>query len=289
MKVLFKHYEDSDYLKVIDFLIDINKDGNDYINWNWARFEWMMDHPEFNNCLKSHIGLWIDQDKVVGLAIYDMYLGEGFCGWKDEYNYLADEVLNYAYFNLKDENGLAIAINDNLPKLINEVTTLGFKQTSQKEIILKKSLEETLEYALHEDISICEIGQDEDNYALSWLFWQGFDHGNDIDEFNKEYIEVIPNRPHFNKSLSLVAKDKDNQMVGICCLWYLEHTDYAYLEPLCIIPSFRGKGIGKALVNEACKRVKQMGAKEVYVISDLDFYKHLGFKNDQSFTFYLKK
>lgn len=29
---------------------------------------------------KDAIGLWVDGEKVVGAAIYDMYFGKGFCG-----------------------------------------------------------------------------------------------------------------------------------------------------------------------------------------------------------------
>ena len=44
----FKKYTDNDYETVCDFLIELNACDTSHINWNWARFEWMYEHPEFN-------------------------------------------------------------------------------------------------------------------------------------------------------------------------------------------------------------------------------------------------
>ena len=48
MKVRFKNYTKYDYEAVCDFLIELNRENQDHINWNWGRFEWMMEHPEFD-------------------------------------------------------------------------------------------------------------------------------------------------------------------------------------------------------------------------------------------------
>ena len=47
----FKHFTDDDYEAVCDFLIELNAHDTSHINWNWARFEWMYEHPEFNKDL----------------------------------------------------------------------------------------------------------------------------------------------------------------------------------------------------------------------------------------------
>jgi hypothetical protein len=65
----FKHYSNEDYEAVCDFLMELNRENQNHINWNWARFEWMMEHPEFDKSLMDSIGLWMDSEKVVGTAI----------------------------------------------------------------------------------------------------------------------------------------------------------------------------------------------------------------------------
>ena len=42
------------------------------------------------------------------------------------------------------------------------------------------------------------------------------------------------------------------------------------------------------VVTEALRRAREKGAQRAYVISDMDFYKKLGFEKDRIFTFYRK-
>ena len=99
---MFKNYQKEDYLDLCNFLIEININQK-HINWNWARFEWMYEHPMFDKSLLSLIYLWIDNDKVVGTAIYDMFLGEASILVLPDYYHLYSEILDYAFKNLKDE------------------------------------------------------------------------------------------------------------------------------------------------------------------------------------------
>ena len=71
----FRAYRQEDYEAVCRFLIELNQKDNNHINWNWARFEWMAEHPEFDKSLSSFIGLWTDEGKIVGAAIYGSEAG----------------------------------------------------------------------------------------------------------------------------------------------------------------------------------------------------------------------
>lgn len=286
--VVFRPYKKEYYDMVIDFLIRLNEENPQHINWNWARFEWMIGHPNFNPELESSIGLWLDGGKIIGMAIYDMYFGEAFCGVLKDYQYLYPEILKYAYDNLKDENGLAISICDDNQFEIDEVLKQSFTPIEQDETILKLEIEDKREVELPEGVHIEELNLNEPELEMAWLFWRGFDHGEDRVEFNQS--EQTPNRPrpNFNLHLSLVAVNEKGEYVGYCGMWYDKRTDYAYLEPLCVVPSYRKMGIAKALVNENLNRVKDLGAKSSIVISDQEFYKRMGFKKALHFTFYKK-
>ena len=80
MKPQFKNYNSKDYEAVCDFLIELNRKSRNHINWNWGRFEWMMEHPEFDKSLMNSIGIWIDDDRVGRALIYDMYFVETIVG-----------------------------------------------------------------------------------------------------------------------------------------------------------------------------------------------------------------
>ena len=84
----FRSFRPEDYQAVCDFLIACNQTDRTHINWNWSRFEWMYEHPEFDQSALNAIGLWLDGKRIVGAAIYDMYFGEAFCGVLPEYEAL---------------------------------------------------------------------------------------------------------------------------------------------------------------------------------------------------------
>jgi predicted N-acetyltransferase YhbS len=50
------------------------------------------------------------------------------------------------------------------------------------------------------------------------------------------------------------------------------------LEPVGTIPEFRRKGLAFWLIDEGERRVSKLGARKLYVGSDQDFYRAIGFK-----------
>lgn len=284
----FRRYN-GDYDALCDFLIELNQKSRNHINWNWARFEWMYAHPEFDRNLLSSIGLWDDGEKIVGAAIYDMYFGEAFCGVLPEYDNLYPEVLEYAYHELKDDSGLGISICDEDHAKIKVAENCGFVLSRQSEQIMKFDLFKNFSAALPAGFFFQDLDPEIDPYGFQWLLWQGFDHGENKEEFEKSEKIVPQIRRHFNRHLSIAAVNAAGENVSYCCLWFNEKTDYAYVEPVCTVPAYRGKGLSRAVVYEALNRAAILGAKKAIVISDMFFYEKLGFKKDVHFSFWWKK
>lgn len=292
MKPVFKQYTEYDYEAVVNFLIELNRVNQHHINWNWGRFEWMMGHPEFDKSLMSSIGLWVGGEKVVGAAIYDMYFGEAFVGVLPEYSALYPEILDYAYRELKDDNGLGIAICDDCTDEMSVVKSAGFEVAEQTETVMRLDLDKKLSAGLPDGLQFTELDPVKEPIAFQWLLWQGFDHGIDKAEFERDddfFPEIPEFRKHFDPTLSIAAKAGDGEYVSYCCLWYSDKTDYAYVEPVCTVPSYRGKGVAKAVIYEALNRARSLGAKRAYVLSDMPFYEKLGFRKDKHFTFFWKR
>ena len=285
----FKPFAKEDYNAVCDFLIELNRDNNYHINWNWARFEWMYEHPEFDKSAINAIGLWIDDGRVVGAAIYDMYFGEGFCAALPGYEELYPAILDYAYNTLKDDAGFGIAICDDNAAEIAAAENAGFIRADQTETMMRMALNEDLLAPLPDGYRFVTLDPAKDAYAFQWMLWQGFDHGVDRDEFEREDPIVPQIRQHFDPRLSIAVQTPSGENTAYCCLWYSNKTDYAYVEPVCVIPGERGKGLAKAIVFEALSRARGLGAKKAFVLSDMAFYEKLGFEKDLHFTFYWKK
>ena len=287
--VLFRRYREEDYDAVLDFLIALNREERAHINWNWARFEWMIGHPLTDCSLLDKMGLWLDGGTVVGAALYDMYPGEAFCGVLPGYEKLYPEILAYAWRALRDENGLGVAICDGSVRETETALAQGFTLAEQSETVLVKDLADELPVKFPAGYSIAEPDPATDIEAMQWLFWQGFDHGSDREEFEREGKALSRPRPHFDPRLGLAAKDAHGELVSYCGLWYHKGTDYAYVEPVCTVPRHRGKGLAGALLCEAMNRARALGAKKAYVISDQKFYRDLGFTDAYRYTFYWKK
>lgn len=288
----FVKYKNEDYNAVCDFLIELNRTNKLHINWNWARFEWMAEHPEFDKSLIGSIGLWRDRERIVGAAIYDMYFGEAFCAALDDHAELYPEILDYAYKTLADENGLAVAICDSNAYEIEAARRAGFFKTEQTETMMSIDLSGELSAELPQGLSFAQLDPVKEPVEFQWLLWQGFDHGCDREVFEKEgevIYEISKFREHFDPYLSAAAKTENGEYVSCCCLWYSGKTDYAYVEPVCTVPRYRNKGAAKAVIYKALEHAKALGAKKAYVLSDMEFYKRLGFEKEYGFTFYRKK
>ncbi len=289
----FRNYRESDYPAVCDFLIALNREDREHINWNWARFEWMMEHPEFDRANAGAFGLWCSGDRVVGAAIYDMFFGEAFCAALPEYRSLYPELLDYAWRELRDEKGLGIAICDGSAWEIREARRAGFAPAPQRETVMRRELTVGLSAPMPRGLQLAEMEHGENAEGLQWLIWRGFDHGEDRAAFREELEREkklgMKVRPHFNKALSLAALTEEGEGAAYCCLWYRPDTDYAYVEPVCTVPAWRGRGAARAVLLEGLNRARTLGAKRAYVISDQVFYEKLGFETDGCFSFYWKK
>lgn len=286
--MIFRNYTEADYQGVCDFLIELNRDSKQHINWNWARFEWMYEHPEFDKDSKETIGLWLDGGKIIGAAIYDMYFGEAFCGVLPEYEELYAQVLDYACRALKDDSGLAVAICRDSLQEAEIASGKGFQVCAQSESILEISAKQVFSARLPDGYHFVNLDPAERAYDFQWVLWQGFGHGEDRAEFEKTEKIVPQIRKHLQKQLSILVEDAFHQPAAYCCLWYDSRTEYAYVEPVCVAPAHRGKGIAKAMLYEALNRAGICGAETAYVISDMDFYKHLGFREHSRYLFYRK-
>jgi hypothetical protein len=152
----FRNYREQDYEAVCDFLVELNRKDRLHIHWNWARFEWMYEHPEFDKTAKEAFGLWWDGGRIVGASIYDMYFGEAFCGALPEYGDLYPKILDYAWRELRDENGLGIAVCDENGAEINALKAAGFVPTDQTETVMTAALNRPFDAPLPEGYSLKE-------------------------------------------------------------------------------------------------------------------------------------
>lgn len=103
-----------------------------------------------------------------------------------------------------------------------------------------------------------------------------------INEDEKTLVDLLRKRENFTQQLSIVAED-DRKIVGYLLLNPIELKTEKYLirtvwlEPLCINPLMRRKGIGTKLVTYGITIAKKLGFESIFVTGDLAFYSRFGF------------
>lgn len=292
MKYNFKKFNNSYYETVRTFLIELSRNNHTHINWNWARWEWMYHHPDFDRDAIEKIGLWFCDEVLVGVAIYDHYFGEAFFAAAAGHEKLETDILDYMVNNLSDENGLGIAVNDKDIQTAGVLTDYGFTIHEQTENILELTINEFDFKTITEDsITLKRLDIKKDLHKHHEVLWKGFDHQGDLplDEDTVTKQRIMLTAPNINSQLHIAAVNENSEFVSYCGLWYDPDTDYAYVEPVCTIPDYRGKGIAKFVLSKALKNAYSLGAKKAYVISDMEFYKRSGFKQHSHYTFYWYK
>ena len=218
-----------------------------------------------------------------------MFFGEAFVAVLSNYRHLYPELLKYAFDYLKDDRGLGISLHDDNKQEIDEAIKQGFYKEEAEEIDCEINLDKEFAISLPEGFSVETFDAEKNSQEIEWLFWQGFDHGNDKEEFLKQYKEPKGSRPHFNPYLCIFIKNKQGDLVASASTWYDTRTDYAYLEPVCAVPSYRKLGLGKTAVYTAINHARELGAKRAIVNSGQEFYQKIGFKKKNHYSFYWKK
>ncbi|MBP1466444.1 GNAT family N-acetyltransferase [Candidatus Chloroploca sp. M-50] len=126
------------------------------------------------------------------------------------------------------------------------------------------------------------LGDLDELRARSWLSWKVF-HPHEPDEKYEgwAWYTNIQRAPLYRRDLDLVAVAPNGAFAAFCTLWYDEATRTAAFEPVGTHPEHQRTGLGKALMAEGLRRVRDLGATLCTVGSYTDaagaLYASLGF------------
>jgi mycothiol synthase len=89
----------------------------------------------------------------------------------------------------------------------------------------------------------------------------------------KEYREYMQS-PHFFPSLCFIA-DEDGEFIGICLnkMNFVREADgliWGIVDDLAVVPQWRGKGLGRALIRQSMLALRELGAQKICLWVDYD-------------------
>ncbi|MFW6247116.1 MAG: GNAT family N-acetyltransferase [bacterium] len=285
MSVNFRNYTKQagiteDYHKVREFFIKLG-----YAEFTYARWDWMTTHSYLDKSAVSRIGIWEEDNKIVGVVTYDTRPGDAYCLTLPEYDYLKKEMLLYARDKLASDDKFNIIILDTDTKFQDIAADNGFIATEQKEndaiFYLDKS---STSYELPEGFTITSMKKTYDLYQYKRVLWKGFNHelnGEGDFSFTHEIEEAAKEemmRPNVDLNLKIAIVTSDGNFVSYCGMWYDTEADFAVIEPVATDPDYRRMGLGKAAVLEGIRLVGELGANKVLVGSSQQFYYSIGLR-----------
>ena len=284
MKATFRNFTTSigftdDYYKVKRFLLRINKQEVVTPNFLFGRWEWAFSLPFLDKENLDKIGLWEASDEVVALATFESSLGDVYLAYDPEYASLLDEMISHAK-SMTNSGKTRLLVASSNKELSEAAYKAGYLPTCDREEIACLDIESVdLDYLLPEGYDAVSLSEDYSLEKYHSVLWQGFDHGNNpvFDEENRlERINELSGES-VNLDLNISVRNELKEFVSYCGIWHDPGSDYALLEPCATVPEYRRKGLGKAAIYEAAKRLKRLGCKKLYVGSGQQFYYSIGF------------
>ncbi|MBN1875515.1 MAG: GNAT family N-acetyltransferase [Anaerolineae bacterium] len=96
--------------------------------------------------------------------------------------------------------------------------------------------------------------------ARSWASWRAF-HPDEPDEAYQgwEWALNLLCAPLYRRDLDIVAVAPDGTIAAFSTLWYDDVTRSGYFEPVGTVSEHQRRGLGKAVMSEAMRRLKCMG------------------------------
>ncbi len=260
------------YRDIYRFLLNAEKiEYNEH--FHWGRFEWMQIHTMLEEDKLTNIVLFKDgNDEIVGMITYDTFY--------DDRVYLLHTISDKCLLNKmidtvleNEEDRVIIKANSKDEVLARVLQERKFERKQKDVSVLELDLGGTLEYKISDRYSISSQTFDMDNWQYQLVIHKGFNNEGIPDKWADEVFVRGINQDMRLKTFAILK----DEYCSHCGLWYTEG-DSAYVEPVVTIPEHRKKGLGRAVIYEACKRAKNLGAKRATVLSDQEFYYKIGFK-----------
>ncbi len=287
-----------DYYAVRQFFVELG-----IAEFTYARWDWMTTHSYLDKEAISSIGLWLLNEKVVGIATFDTSLGTTYCLALPEFAYLKGEILRYATNHLKSEKGeITVAIADQDTVFQMEALEQGYVATPNREsdAAFYCSPEALTQLPCRLDLlpqgfSLVSMADRYDPYEYLRVLWKGFNHELDGEgelvytDLKATEVDLEMKRPNVDLNLKLAVVSPEGHFVSYCGMWYDPEVGYSVIEPVATDPEYRKLGLGKAVVLEGIRRTAALGAKMALVGSSQQFYYSIGMVPYQTATIWKLK
>jgi hypothetical protein len=293
MKLFQRDFAANDFMQIRNKLIEFYNNSHQYNNWlidrwNFSRYVSQTFNDTYEDWPKT-VGIWVDKNNSIMVVVNSEGERSGevfiqqFSSEISEENYI--DFINYAekelYIKKNDTKEINIRINQSTNFLKKELIHRGYKLLDWKEALSSLKISKKYTIDLDRKYKIIDgivITNTQKSIAHSMAF--GYtDNKSLCERYSPFAFKKMTSAPDYNPQLDLAIIDKiDNYIISFVTIWFDPINKIGILEPVGTVPGSRKLGLAKLLIHEGCNRLLDLGCNKVYVGSDQDFYKKIGFK-----------
>lgn len=290
---------ETDFLAVRDMLVRTNDPALPPINWNYVRWEYnrcfvapmlgadlTLDSLENSiagiRAWEQRITVWQQAERVVGAVLWeDTRPGPAWIQRDRGADALLPAMLTAAEETMKhpETGAVQVIAYDHDAPLIAALRARGYAPGNEVDEVdsINPIGDELPPVVLPEGFALRSTADECDVERRREVFGRAFNHPDPKDWPSAYSYRCLMQAPSYRREQDLFTVAPDGTYASCCILWYDAPNHMGTLEPVGTRPEFRRMGLGRAVVTEAIRRAAALGATQVVVGSDQQFYHAIGF------------
>jgi len=149
------------------------------------------------------------------------------------------------------------------------------------------------EVSLPPGYKVRSMGDIREYHARAWASWRAFHPDEPDSGFDGGiWYANLQSAPLYRRDLDLIAISPRGEFASFCTVWFDDVTLCGAFEPVGTTPEHQRRGLGKAVIYEGLRRLKDLGAEIAFVGSGSDqasaFYTSIGFTERDIFEMWEK-
>lgn len=275
---LSRQYENRDMATLLRFASEataVRLPGLTY--WNPGDVAWQLGMFPPGADLSGHVRMWEGASGVVALAIFEPPLHFAFdlhprLGLDTS---LADDVLSWVEqrrrgivvgggavpvaYQMLGESTLSTEVLESDAARISFLEIRGYVRVERHSVRYSRDLDEPVGLAaLPKGMRFRHVTDDDiearaELHRDAWSVWGA-------SSFSESRYRRLRANPVYDQTLDIVLESADGNLLSYCICWFDRENGIGHFEPVGTRPAFAGQGLGRALVMEGLRRLKERGA-----------------------------
>jgi ribosomal protein S18 acetylase RimI-like enzyme len=277
-----KLHSEEDYWRSRRFIRQVFlKNQRRELSWHIARFDyWWARRAEFlpDTRMGELVFLWETPDEQIAAVLHPEHTGVVFMQVDPDLRTrdLEEQMVEVAEEHLmaiKEDGSRKLYLSaDQHDQLRHEILSehgfVKFEHPKAQERQRRRSLESPIaEVTLADGYTIRAMHPDEipARGLAAWRTTRTDEPENELHGW--KWLLKVYQAPLYRRDLDIVAVTPDGEIGSFCTLWYDDFTRSGYFEPVGTAMAHQRKGLAKAVMTEALRRIQRMGADMAFVSS----------------------